>query len=388
MILRKSFQFRLRPTKKQAKLLQEQLDECRWLYNELLSQRKLAYEELDISLSKYQQNMFLPLLKAERPALEKVHSQVLQNIVDRLDKAFQSFFRRCKAGEKPGFPRFRGMHRYDSFCYPQSGFSLFGKELYLSKVGKVRIKMHRPVSGEIKTCTIKRTASGEWDVFLSCEVNATSLSSQSEAIAIDVGLASFATLSNGQKIENPHFFKKGEKHLAKAQRKLSKLKKGTKERRKAGKVVAKIHERIKNQRKDFCHKEAKKIIDQYQYICVEDLNIKNMMEGSHFAKSIADASWNQFRQYLTYKAEEAGRKLGLVNPAYTSQRCSKCGYLEPKKLKDRMHKCSQCEYEADRDFNAAQNILALGLDGLGEIPRSLRLLAREQSPSFCYILGC
>lgn len=133
----------------------------RWLYNELLSQRKLAYEELDISLSKYQQNMFLPLLKEERPTLEKAHSQVLQNIVDRLDKAFQSFFRRCKSGEKPGFPRFRGIHRYDSFCYPQSGFSLLGKELYLSKIGKVRIKMHRPVVGEIKTCTMKRTATGE-----------------------------------------------------------------------------------------------------------------------------------------------------------------------------------------------------------------------------------
>lgn len=157
------------------------------------------------------------------------------------------------------------------------------------------------------------------------------------------------------------------------QGKLSKLKKGTKERRKTGKAVAKIHERIKNQRKDFCHKQSRKIVDQYQYICIEDLNVKNMIEGSHFAKSIADASWNQFLQFLTYKAEEAGRKLGLVNPAYTSQVCSQCGHLEPKKLAEREHKCSQCGYTAHRDFNAAQNILALGLDGLGEIPRSLRL---------------
>ena len=192
-------------------------------------------------------------------------------------------------------------------------------------------------------------------------------------MAIDVGIESFATFSNGKKIENPRFFKKGEKILAKAQRKLSKLKKGTKERRKAGKVVAKIHERIKNQRKDFCHKESKKIVDQYQYICVEDLNVKNMIEGSRFAKSIIDASWNQFRQFLTYKAAEAGRKLGLVNPAYTSQICSQCGHLESKKLTEREHRCSQCGYRAHRDFNAAQNILALGLDGLGVIPRSLRL---------------
>lgn len=373
MFVRKSFQFRLRPTKSQAKLLQAQLDECRWLYNELLSQRKLSHEESSISLSKYQQLMFLPLLKEERPSLKIVHSQVLQNIVDRLDKAFQSFFRRCKAGEKPGFPRFRGMHRYDSFCYPQSGFALIGKEISLSKIGCIRIKMHRPVKGEIKTCTIKKTAAGEWDIFLSCEVKAVPLEPKTEAIAMDVGIESFATLSNGEKIENPRFFKKGEKALSKVQRKLSKLAKGTKERCKTGKVVAKIHERIKNQRKDFCHKETKKIVDQYQYICIEDLAIKQMMAGSHFAKSITDASWNQFHQFLAYKAAEAGRKLGVVNPAYTSQICSQCGHLELKKLANREHKCSQCRYVAHRDFNAAQNILALGLDGLGVIPRSLRL---------------
>lgn len=373
MFVRKAFQFRLRPTKAQAKLLQAQLDECRWLYNELLSQRKIAYEELDVSLSKYQQLMFLPTLKEERPSLKRVHSQVLQNIVDRLDKSFQAFFRRWKAGEKAGFPRFRGIHRYDSFCYPQTGFLLIGKEISLSKVGSIRVKMHRPIEGEIKTCTIKKTASGAWDVTFSCEVRTVALEPKTEAIAIDVGIESFATLSNGKKIANPRFFKKGEKALAKAQRKLSKLQKGTKERRKTGKAVAKIHERIKNQRKDFCHKQSRQIVDQYQYICIEDLNIKKLIEGSHFAKSIADVSWNQFRQFLTYKAAEAGRKLGLVNPAYTSQVCSQCGHLEPKELTEREHKCSRCGYTAHRDFNAARNILALGLDGLGEIPRSLRL---------------
>jgi len=373
MFVRKSFQFRLRPTKAQAKLLQAQLDECRWLYNELLWQRKIAYEELGAALSKYQQLMFLPILKEQRPTLQTVHSQVLQNTVDRLDKSFQSFFRRCKTGDKPGFPRFRGAHRYDSFCYPQSGFTIVGREIALSKIGRIRIKMHRLVEGVIKTCTIKKTPSGQWDITLSCEVRAASLEPKTEAIALDVGIESFAALSSGEKIENPRFFKKGEKALAKAQRKLSKLEKGTKKRRKAGKAVAKIHERIRNQRKDFCHKQSKKIVDQYQYICIEDLNVKNMIEGSHFAKSIVDASWNQFRQFLTYKAVEAGRKLGLVNPAYTSQICSQCRHLEPKKLTEREHKCSRCGYTAHRDFNAAQNILALGLDGLGAIPRSLRL---------------
>lgn len=373
MKVRKSFQFRLRPTKKQARALEAQLEECRWLYNELLAQRKLAHEELDISLSKYQQNMILPLLKDERAALAHVHSQVLQNVVDRLDKAFQAFFRRCKAGENPGFPRFRGMHRYNSFCYPQSGFSLVGNELKLSKLGSVRVILHRPIEGQVKTCTLRKTASGDWNVSFSCDVDVTPLAPQQEAIGVDVGLEHFATLSNGQEICNPRFFKRGEKALAKAQRKLAKLKKGTSERRKQGRVVAKIHERISNQRKDFCHKESKKIVDQYQYICVEDLNVIKMIEKKSFAKSITDASWSQFRQFLTYKAEEAGRKLGLVNPAYTSQDCYRCGYREAKNLSERMHCCKNCGYQASRDLNAAQNILALGMDGLGAIPRSPRL---------------
>ena len=207
MLVRKSFRFRLRPTKKQARALQEQLDECRWLYNGLLEQRKLAHEELGISLSKYQQSMFLPLLKEERSSLNQVHSQVLQNVVDRLDKAFQAFFRRCKAGEEAGFPRFRGMHRYNSFCYPQSGFSLVGQELKLSKIGNIRIKLHRSIEGEIKTCTVCKNASGDWDVSFSCEVNIEPLAPKEEATGIDVGLEHFATFSNGKEIANPRFFK-------------------------------------------------------------------------------------------------------------------------------------------------------------------------------------
>ena len=373
MQIRKSFQFRLRPTKKQARALQAQLDECRWLYNAMLEQRKTAYEQQQASVSKYQQHNLLPKLKIGRPSLAQVHSQVLQNVNDRLDKAFQSFFRRCKTGEKPGFPRFRGVHRYNSFCYPQSGFSLVGKEIKLSKIGSIRVKMHRPVEGEIKTCTLRKNASGDWDISLSCEVMVEPQPPKEEAIGIDVGLAHFAVLSSGQEIANPRFFKQGEKTLAKAQRKLALLKKGTPERRRQGKVVAKVHEHISNQRKDFCHKESKKIVDQYQYICVEDLDIKKMVEGSHFAKSITDASWNQFRQFLTYKAAEAGRKLGLANPAYTTQDCSRCNHREAKTLSERMHCCSQCGYKTTRDHNAAQNILALGIDGLGAVPRSLRL---------------
>ncbi len=233
--------------------------------------------------------------------------------------------------------------------------------------------MHREIEGEINTCTIRKNAAGKWDVSLSCEVNSQVLPINTEAVGIDVGIQHFAVLSSGQEIQNPRFFQKGQKVLAKAQRRLAKEEKGTKERAKRGKIAAKVHEKIRNQRKDFCHKESRKIVNKYQFICIEDLNIKKMVEGSYLAKSITDVSWNQFRQYLTYKAEEAGRKLGLVNPAYTSQTCSQCGRREAKTLFEREHCCSACHYKASRDFNASQNILALGLDGLGAIPRSSRL---------------
>ena len=373
MKVKKTFQYRLHLTKKQARLLEMHLDECRWLYNELLAQRKLAFEELGLSLTKYQQLMFLPELKIERPSLDRLYSQVLQNVVDRLDKAFQHFFRRCKAGEKPGFPRFRGKHRFNSFCFPQTGFANIGKTVRLSKIGTLRIKMHRPLEGEIKTCSLKQTSSGAWDITFCCEVNAKVLPLQETSIGIDVGINTFATLSNGEVIQNPRFFQKEQKRLARAQKKFSKTEKGTPERQKRGKAVAKIHENIRNQRKDFCHQESRKIIDHYQNICIEDLNVKEMIEGSLLAKSINDASWSQFYRYLTYKAGEAGRKLGAVNPAYTSQTCNQCGAIKAKKLSDRKHHCEQCGYEAARDLNAAQNILALGLDGLGESPRGPRL---------------
>ncbi len=180
----------------------------------------------------------------DRERLIRVHSQVLQNVVDRLDKAFQAFFRRCKAGEKPGFPRFRGVDRYHSLCYPQSGFSLLGAELKLSKIGCLCMKLHRPIQGEIKTCTLRKNASGDWTVSFSCEVNVEPQTPKEEAVGIDVGLTHFAVLSNGKKIPNPRFFRQGEKTLAKVQRKLATLKKGTLERQKQKKVVSKVHEHI------------------------------------------------------------------------------------------------------------------------------------------------
>ena len=319
------------------------------------------------------QHAMLTLMKEERLSLNLVHSQVLQNVIRRLDLAFDAFFRRCKVGETPGFPRFRGYHRYQSFCYPQSGFSLEDRTLKLSKIGKLRVVLHRPIDGKIKTCTLSKNAVGEWYVSFSCEVDAQKLPKIETSVGIDVGIESFATLSDGTVIANPRFLKKSAKNLAKIQRKKDKAGIGTLARKRYAKALAKVHNRIKNQREDFCHKTAKKIVEEYQVICIEDLNIVKMIEGSSLAKSILDVSWNRFRQFLIYKAEEACRQVGLVDAAYTTQTCSQCGTCNKKKLSDRQHICGQCGYVAHRDFNASLNILALGLEGQGISPRSPRL---------------
>jgi putative transposase len=363
----KSFKYRLKFTRKQATQAQSVLGECRWLYNHLLEQKKTAWEERQESLNYYSQANTLPELKAERTSLLIVHSQVLQNVAVRIDLAFKAFFRRVKAGEEPGYPRFRGYGQYDSFTYPQPGFGwkLEGNSLKLSKIGKIRVILHRPLEGAPKTCTIKRTSTGKWFVCFSCEVEAVPLPATTETVGIDVGLLSFAALSTGDTIPAPKFFRKDEKDLARKQRKLSKAGKGTPERKKAKKAVSKIHERIANRRCDFAHQQSRKIINRFGMIAIEDLEVNQMLHNHCLAKSISDAAWSQFAQFLSYKAEYAGRRLARVNPAYTSQDCSACGHRQKMPLTNRLYLCPCCGLSIDRDHNAALNILRLGLQSLG-----------------------
>src|SRR5216684_7852816 len=217
--MHKMFQYRIYPTKKQVQKLNETLGECRWLYNHFLEQRKTTYEQEGQSLSCYHQIDTLGLLKQERATLKQVHSQVLQNVAVRIDLAFKAFFRRCKASEKPGFPRFRGDHRYDSFTFPQSGFSLVSvpqtashnDRIVLSKIGSIKMVYHRPLRGKVKTCTIRRSSTGKWYVSFSVECDPLHLPETPTQVGIDVGLKTFATLSTAEEIENPRFFRKEEK---------------------------------------------------------------------------------------------------------------------------------------------------------------------------------
>jgi len=356
---------RLCPTKAQQTTLETSLETCRILYNRLLEWRKTAYEETGKSPSRYEQQAAFPQWKAENEYLTRVHSQVLQEVGTRVDRTYQNFFRRCKEGmEKAGFPRFKGRGHYDSFTFPQSGFELQNDSVKLSKIGSVKAIVHRAIEGKVKTCTIRRQ-NGKWFACFAVEVESVPLPANGESVGIDVGLSSFATLSNGEQIANPRFYRKDEKALAKAQRRLSKFEKGTKERRKARKVVARIHERIRNRRHNFVHQEARKIVNRFEKIAVEKLNAKGMAKNHCLAKSIGDASWTMFRTVLAHKAASAGRQYAEVNPAFTSQTCSGCGHREKKKLSQRWHFCPLCGTSLDRDENAALNILSLGLQTFG-----------------------
>jgi len=364
--MRKTFQYRLYPTRQQLKKLEATLEECRWLYNETLAYRKDAWEQRQQYVSWYDSKKRIPILKQERPTLSSVHSQVLQNVTERVELAFQAFFRRCKAGKEPGYPRFKGYGRYDSFTFPQSGFTLtHDNRVCLSKIGSIKMVYHRPIKGQIKTCTVQRSSTGKWYVSFSCEAEPERLPERPEQVGLDVGLKTFATLSDGTEIENPRFFRKEEKALAKVQRKHSKLAKGTPERRKHRKVVARVHERITWRRENFTHQESRTIVNSYGVICVEDLQVNRMTHNHCLAKSIADASWAAFFAQLDAKAEEAGRQFVKVNPAYTSQTCSRCGHRQKISLDVRVFNCPCCSSHLDRDLNAALNILALGLQGFG-----------------------
>jgi len=336
------------------------------LYNHLLAARKTAYEQEGKGLTCYQQQSTYPMLKEQRPSLNGVHSQVLQNVAMRIDLAFKAFFRRCKAGETPGYPRFKGYGRYDSFTYPQSGFSItHDGRVTLSKIGSVKMVYHRPVRGLVKTCTIHKSSTNKWYVTFSCECEPLRLERVSAQVGIDVGLKTFATLSTGEEIANPRFFRKEEKVLAKVQRKHSKLAKGTQERRKHRKVVARVHERIKFRRDNFTHRRSRQIVNQFGVIAVEDLHVNRMTHNHCLAKSIHDASWSAFFSQLSCKAEEAGRQFIKVNPAYTSADCSRCHHRQYMPLSERVYHCPCCLLSLDRDLNAALNIRAVGLHSLG-----------------------
>jgi len=370
----KAYRYRLYCTKAQVTSLNRWLDLSRWVYNKTLEVRKTSWETDEVRIGLFATNKLLPQWKQEKPELQEVHSQVLQNAQKRVDTAFQGFFRRVKNHETPGYPRFRNRFRYDSLCWPQypGGAVLDGDILRVRGIGDIRINLHRPVEGKIKTTTISRTSTGKWFVIFSVEVDVVWLPTSQRAIGLDAGLENLLTSDQGRVIHNPRFLRRGQHDLKRAQRKLSATAKGTVDRAKKRKVVAHIHERIRNQRVNFAHRISRYFVDHYGVIVFEDLNVLNMVKNHCLAKSIQDAAWTMIRTFTIYKAAEAGRTIILVNPAYTSQDCSRCGHREKKPLGQREHRCPACGLVLHRDHNAAINILRLGLQSLALGPASPR----------------
>ena len=373
----KTFQYRMYPTKKQETILITWLKLVCETYNAALQERRDAYRMAGKSLSYSHQSAELPECREVRPDLASVPSQVLQDAVKRVGLAFDGFFRRCAAGEKPGYPRFKSRFRYDSMTFKQYGNSFSvesGKKnrgtLMLAKLGQVKMVMHRSLQGTPKTALVKRTPTGKWFVSICCEeVPESVVRASDKEVGIDVGLKTFVYLSDGTTIENPRFFRLEEKNLAKAQRKRERAPKKSQERKKLKKRCARIHERTKNRRKNFVHQQSHKIVKQHGLIAVEALVVRNMVKNPKLAKSIADASWSLFFTHLQVKAEEAGRTLVRVNPAYTSQRCSCCGHIQQMPLSVRIYECPQCGLVMDRDHNGSVNILEDGLKAVGRDSR-------------------
>lgn len=334
---------------------------CQQLYNLALEQRILAYRQFGVNLNFYSQSAELPAFKKAFPEFAQVGSQVLQDVLERLEKAFQHFYGKRKKGEKGGFPRFKARSRYDTFTLKTAGWKLNENYLTVSKVGIFKLILSRPIEGKIKTVSIHRDGCGDWWVCFSCVVDAREYPEPTNGVVgIDVGLKHFCVDSDpdSEPIANPRYYRKLKAKLRRQQRVVSRRKKGSNRRRKAVKRLAKTHRQIANMRLDFLHKVANHYVLNYSEIHVEALKIKNMVKNRHLSMSIQDASWGLFFGLLEYKAEEAGRQLVKVNPRGTSQKCSGCGEIVPKTLAVRIHSCKACGLDIDRDENAARNIKA------------------------------
>jgi len=321
-----------------------------------------TYNETGKNLSKFDLDKSLVGLKQEHKSVKRVHSQVLQNINQRIAFAFDNFYNRLEKGEKPGFPRFKGKNRYDSITYPQSGFSL-GKKLYVSKIGEINIVQHRAIEGKIKTLTIRQNPTGKWFAIFCVEQEKKKAVRHDFVMAgIDMGLHHFYADSLGNITDNPRCLRKSEQKLAQVQRKHSRKKKGGKNRSKSRLNVALVYEKISNQRHDFLHKKSRKLATLYSLIAVEKLTIRNMIQNRHLSKSIADVAWRKFLQMLAYKVEETGGKTLKVNPRGTSQYCI-CGNEVKKTLAVRIHKCNKCWIWIDRDIMSAMMIKKVAMSG-------------------------
>lgn len=353
------YRYRLYPTRRQEEKMNGWLESLRWLYNTALAERRYEWRYKGRYVSGNRQRAALPLLKQRKREFGAIHSQVLQDVIFRLDRAFVAFFRRVREGGcKPGYPRFRSEGRYRSFTYPQAtAFRILAseKKIRLGRLGNVRLRYHRPLEGVPKTAIVIRYPSGKWYVCICCKFPDVPVE-DTPITGFDLGLNSYLTSSDGAGTKPLKALRKGEKKLKREQRRLSRKKKGSRNRCKHRIHLARIHDHVANQRRDFLHKTSRRVVDSHEGFAFEKLLIKNMLKNHSLAKAIADAGWFTFLSMVAYKAERAGKPFVLVDPRNTSQICSGCGTFVPKKLSIRVHECPQCAAVLDRDHNAAINV--------------------------------
>lgn len=348
----------------------QMLDTHRQVYNRALAERKDAWEQEQRSVRYEDQSAQLKIDRTTNPHLAQTNFSSCQGTLRRLKKTFEAFFRRVAQGEKAGYPRFKGRDRFATVEFPSygDGCKITQDRVYFQHIGNIRIVLHRPIEGTIKTLSFTRRAD-DWYLIVSCDLGDPAPQPHNgSAVGVDVGLEKFATLSTGEYVANPRFFRADEQALARAQRRMAKHAKGTPERQYHKRIVRRIHERIANRRKDFAHKLSRRLVSEFGLIVFEDLTITRMIKNHVLAKSIADAAWNQLISYTTYKAEGAGRSCIQIDPRGTSQRCSACNAVVHKDLSVRVHQCPSCGLEIDRDLNAALNIKAVGLYSVGSTP--------------------
>ena len=356
--MRKTFQYRLYPSKTQSRNLDAMRETCRRWYNELLSERKTAYDERGETIGKYAQLRRVKEHKATNPWARASTAMCYRSWLPIWTGPSKRSFVAVKAGENAGYPRFKGRDSFDSFGFKEygNGFKLDGRRLRVYGIGRIAVRWHRPIEGVVKTLRLIKKASG-WYACFSVEYDAVALPPTGSEVGIDVGIASLITTSDGAKVSNPAWYRQAQRRLRVSQRRVARRKNGGANRRKAVAQLARQAERIASRRKDFLNKLAHELVMQYDRIAVEALRIPNMVRNRHLSKSILDASWGYFKQRLHSKAAEAGRVVVEVDPAYTSKTCSGCGYsFEHLSLDHRWIAC-RCGVSLDRDHNAAINIL-------------------------------
>ncbi len=383
--MRTSYQYKIKPTQEQVEKIARTLEMLRCQYNYLLAQRFdwhgqnccpldrcpliCQIPELKEQPNYYSQKASLTQLKVDRPWYKEIHSQVLQEVPKKVEITFERWLKGDSNGKKSGRPRFKGVGQYKTFTYPQFKRHHFANnKITLSKIGEVKVIVHRPipVGFDIKTVSVTKKADGYYVTLSLDDQTVPTIKpdfNSDNIVGIDVGLIDFYVASDGSRINAPKHLGKAERKLKSAQRRVDRRKKGSNRRKKAIKKLAIQHKKVADTRKDFHFKTARTLLDKYDVIAVEKLNIKGLVK-TQLAKSINDAGWGQFIIILSNKAENAGLKVISVNPNGTSQECSNCGHKVKKQLSQRMHNCPVCHTSLCRDLNAAINIKARGTHAL------------------------